>query len=541
MNASTSAAGALPSGTARASLPHPEFGGFPSPTPGIGFAQWFAERARRGGSRTALSFEGRSWTYDEFAAGIDRCAALLAQAGIADGRRVAYLGFNHPHFFIALFATARLGGIFVPLNFRLTGPELEYIVNDAGAHVLLVDAHHVPVIEPIRAALRCEHTWCAHGEPPGRAGWPDLATAWSALAPHDGPPAAPSADEVAMLMYTSGTTGRPKGAMLTHGNFYWNHVNELVTIDVSRDDVLIVFAPVYHIGGLNVLTLTMLLKGAHVVLHRQFDPALILDDIVRYHASVIFAVPAMLLFMSQHPQFADADLTSLRLISCGGAPCPEPLLRLFGARGIDVQQGYGLTETAAMASTLTPEFSAARLGSVGRPAMLTQMRLIDAAGRVIDEVGARGEICVRGPNVTRGYWNQPEATRAAIDDEGWFRTGDVGYFDEEGFWYVCDRVKDMIISGGENVYPAEVESVLHGHPAIAEIAVVGAPDEKWGETVVAIAALRPGASLTLEELQAFGGERLARYKIPRRLQVVDALPRNPTGKILKYRLREALG
>jgi fatty-acyl-CoA synthase len=248
----------------------------------------------------------------------------------------------------------------------------------------------------------------------------------------------------------------------------------------------------------------------------------------------------MFQFMSQHPDFAGADLSSLRVAVCGGAPCPEPLLRLYGERGVPMQQGYGLTETSPMVSFLAPEFALAKLGSSGRTPLFTEIKLIDGEGEIVREPGAPGEVLVRGPNVMAGYWNRPEDTAAAIDAEGWFRTGDVAFMDGEGFLTICDRIKDMIISGGENVYPAEVESVLFKHPAIAEIAVIGEPDEKWGECVVAIAALKPGHSLNIEELRAFAGERLARYKLPRRLVTMTALPRNTVGKVLKYELRKAI-
>ena len=522
-------------------LPHPDFGGLAAPLPAIGLGQWLAERADRDAQRPALSFEGRTWRYGELQNEVERMAAVLQAGGVGEGTRVAYLGFNHPMFFFGLFAAARLGAIFVPLNFRLTGPELEYIINDAGAQTLIVDAHHVGAIEPVRTRLVCQTFWLAHGERPATAtaaDWPDLGAALREAQALKRPAVAVDQNDVALIMYTSGTTGQPKGAMLTHGNFWWNHVNELLTIGSSSNDVLLVFAPVYHIGGLNVMTLTTLLMGGHVVLQRQFDPGAVLRDLVAYQVRKVFVVPAMLLFISQHPDFARADLSTLKLISCGGAPCPEPLLQLFNARGIAVQQGYGLTETAALATTLTAEWAASKLGSVGKPPLLTQVRALDANDQVITEPGARGEICVRGQNVTRGYWNKPEATAAALDDQGWFRTGDVGYFDADGFWYICDRVKDMIISGGENVYPAEVESVLHAHPAVAEVAVIGAPDEKWGETVLAVVALKPGQTLTLESLQDHASQSLARYKIPRRLELLPALPRNPTGKILKYQLRE---
>jgi fatty-acyl-CoA synthase len=222
----------------------------------------------------------------------------------------------------------------------------------------------------------------------------------------------------------------------------------------------------------------------------------------------------------------------------GGAPCPEPVLKAYLARNVKMQQGYGLTETAPMVSFLAPEFALAKVGSSGKPAIFVEVKLVDGEGHEVREPGAKGEVLVRGPNVTLGYWNLPEATRAAIDEEGWFRTGDAAYLDEEGFVYICDRVKDMIISGGENIYPAEIESGLMRHPAIAEVAVIGEPDEKWGERVVAIAVLKPDHSLTIEELRTFAGDFLARYKLPSRLEIVAALPRNATGKLLKYQLRE---
>ena len=308
-------------------------------------------------------------------------------------------------------------------------------------------------------------------------------------------------------MYTSGTTGRPKGAMLTHGNIWWNNTNAMLTLDLAEDDVTLTVGPLFHIGGLNVTTLITWQKGGEVVLHRTFDPARFIEDVSRYAVTTTFAVPAMLLFVSQHPEFDAADLTSLRLVVCGGAPVPEALMKVYLGRGIPVNQGYGLTETAPMVTFLTPEFGLQKLGSAGKPPMYVDLQLVGPDNAPVTEPMAKGEVCVRGPNVMKGYWNRPDATAAAIDAEGWFHTGDVGYLDEDGFLYIADRVKDMVITGGENVYPAEVESVLYEHPAIAEVAVFGLPDERWGEAVVAVAVLRPGAALTLEELRAFAGQR----------------------------------
>ena len=344
---------------------------------------------------------------------------------------------------------------------------------------------------------------------------------------------------MAIIMYTSGTTGRPKGAMLTHGNLWWNNTNALHTLDVVHDDVTLVVAPLFHIGGLNVITLVTWQKGGEVVLHRSFDPAACLADIARYGVTTFFGVPAMFLFLSQHPDFAAADLSSIRMFICGGAPLPEPLLRLYLDRGVPIQQGYGLTETAPMVTFLTAEHSLTKLGSAGRPPLFTEVRIADTDNTTVTEPLARGEVCVRGPNVLAGYWNRPDATAEAIDADGWFHTGDVGYLDGDGFLFIADRVKDMVITGGENVYPAEVESVLFAHPGIAEVAVIGLPDERWGEAVTAVVVAKAQPP-TLEELREFAGRSLARYKLPTRLQIVEVLPRNPAGKVLKFELREPL-
>jgi len=502
--------------------------------PDVSLGNWLAQRARRSGHRRALTFEGTTWTYAELQDRIDRLAGGLRAHGVNHGDRVAFLGLNQPAFFETLFAAARLGAIFVPLNFRLTGPELSYIVNDAGVHTIVVDADHRAVIDGIRDELPCRHFLSA--DVPAE-GWPAIeSVAGHSDAVTDVP--AVEQDDVALIMYTSGTTGRPKGAMLTHGNLWWNNVNGLHMLDLLEDDVTLVIAPLFHIGGLNVTTLLTWQKGGEVVLHRAFDPGRFLEDVPRYGVTTTFGVPAMLLFISQHPAFEATDLGSLRLIVCGGAPVPEPLMKRYDGRGIPINQGYGLTETSPFLTFLGSEYGLTKLGSAGLTPLLTEVRLVDAGGAVIDEPDVKGEVCGKGPNIMKGYWNKPEATRAAIDAEGWFHTGDIGYVDDDGFLYLADRVKDMVITGGENVYPAEVESVLYDHPAVAEVAVIGLPDERWGEMVVAVAALRAEQDVSLEELRAFAADRLARFKLPSRLELVDALPRNPAGKVLKFQLRE---
>jgi fatty-acyl-CoA synthase len=506
-------------------------------TPDIGLGNWLHQRALRTPHRKALTFEGTTWTYAQLQDRIDRLANGLGAKGVCQGDRVGFLGFNQPAFLETLFAAARLGAIFVPLNYRLTGPELSYIITNAGIHTLIADAPHRPVIDPIRDELPCRRFFSA--DHPAE-GWPTIQAMIEAQTPIRSGTAV-AGDDTAIIMYTSGTTGRPKGAMLTHGNIWWNNINVLLAYDVREGDSSLLIAPLFHIGGLNVNSLVIWQKGGHIVLHRSFDATKCLDDIARYRITTLFGVPAMLLFISQEPGFGTADLSSLDIIVCGGAPVPEPLMRLYAERGVPINQGYGMTEASPFVTFLAPEWGMAKLGSAGRTPMFSEVRVVDAGGRDVGASRVNGEVITRGPNIMKGYWSNPEATRAAIDSEGWFHTGDIGYLDEDGFLYIADRLKDMVITGGENVYPAEVESALYDHPAIAEIAVIGLADDKWGEAVVAIAALRPGAMLDLEELRAFGTDRLARYKLPRRLEIVTALPRNPAGKVLKFQLRARFG
>jgi len=495
-----------------------------------------ARRAALSPRRRALSFEGTSWTYAQLLDQVDRLAASLREGGIGPGDRVAFLGLNHPVFLVAFFATLRVGGVFVPLNFRLTGPELTYIINDAGVHTLVADDAHTAVLDAARSELICQRFIGA--ESPSE-GWEDGPAILSSHAPLTEPVDVVN-DDVALIMYTSGTTGRPKGAMLTHGNLAWNNVNALHVMEVSPDDASLVVAPLFHIGGLNVTTLLTFQTGGEVVLLRSFDPGEVLSAIERHGATSMFGVPAMFLFMSQHPRFDATDFSSVKRFIVGGAPVPEPLLKAYSGRGIPLFQGYGLTETSPFVTLLLPEFAEAKVGSAGREPLYSDVAVLDPDGTPCAP-GVRGEVCARGPNVMAGYWNQPEATRRVIDDAGWFHTGDVGYLDEDGFLFIVDRMKDMVITGGENVYPAEVESVLYDHAKVSDVTVIGLPDERWGEAITAVVVVADGEVLTLDELRDFGADRLARYKLPTRLETIDALPRNPAGKVLKYQLRERFG
>ncbi len=516
--------------------------------PEISLGSWFGRRADRTPHRAALTFEGVTLTYAEMLARIDRLAGALRAGGVCHGDRVGFIGLNQPAFFETMFAATRLGAIFVPLNFRLTGPELAFIIGDAGVHTLVADELHRDVIDSVRGELPVRRFIGVgngsgdggsgtSGSGDGGAGWVGFEGLQETqpITAHE----PVGDDEVAVIMYTSGTTGRPKGAMLTHANLWWNNTNAMHMFDTLENDTTLVVAPLFHIGGLNVTTLVTWQKGARVLLHRSFDPGACIDDIEREGVTTMFGVPAMFLFMSQHPRFEQADLSCLRSLICGGAPVPEPLLRTYQARGIAIQQGYGLTETSPSVSFLSDEHGLTKLGSAGSTPLFTDVRIVDTeTGEVVTEPSTNGEVCVRGPNVMKGYWNRQDATAAAIDAEGWFHTGDIGYVDADGFLYIADRVKDMVITGGENVYPAEVESALYDHPGVGEVAVIGMPDDRWGEAVVAVVAAKPGADVTLESLREFGGRSLARFKLPTRLHVVDVLPRNPAGKVLKFELRD---
>lgn len=503
----------------------------------IGLATWLRRRAERDGDRSALTFAGETLSFATLQREIESFADVLYGCEIRSGDRVAYVGFNHSRFLVALFATARLGAIFVPLNFRFTGSELAQNIQDSDARLLIADDAHTGPIDEVRTDLGVRRYLRTGESTDGWDGVDDLL----ALRHIHVEEAAVDADSAALILYTSGTTGRPKGAVLTHRNVWTSNVNWMLAVNYNADHVALTSAPLFHSGGMCVMTLPTLMAGGHVVVHEHFDAGSLLDDIERYRVTSLFMVPAMMLFASKHERFDTADLSSVRIIVAGAAPVPEPMLRLYGARGIPVSQCWGLTEAATGATFLGTDRALEKLGSCGTAGMLNEVRLIDFEGNVLTTPGVHGELCVRGDTVSPGYWNLPEATAAALGTDGWFRTGDLAYQDEDGYYYIADRLKDMIISGGENVYPAEVESVLYGHPAIAEVAVVGARDDRWGERVVAVAVLVQGAHLDLEELRHFAGAELARYKLPLELRIIDVLPRNTTGKVLKHELRAMSG
>ncbi len=499
-----------------------------------GIGSWPARRARRTPDRTAVVHEDRVLTYGVLHRRVLRLAHVLRALGVTSGDRVAYLGPNHPAFLETLFAAGALGAVFVPLNTRLAAPELAYNLADSGSVVLV---HAPEQDEAARAAADqagVRHRIALEGPGEGALGYEELLA--------DGPDApldvAVAPEDPCMIMYTSGTTGRPKGAVLSHANIVWNSVNVLVDTDLTADEVTLVAAPLFHTAGLNMTCLPTLLKGGRVILLAAFDADRVLDLVERRRVTYMFGVPTMYDAMASRPRWAGTDLSSLRTLNCGGAPVPARTIAAYVDRGLAFSQGYGMTEASPGILFLDREQTAAKAGSAGVPHFFTDTRVVLPDGADAAP-GERGEILVHGPHLMTGYWNRPEDTTAAFTDDGWLRTGDIARTDTDGYAYLVDRVKDMFVSGGENVYPAEVEDALLGHPDVAECAVIGVPDPVWGEVGRAVVVLRPAARATRDDLLGHLRGRLAKYKIPRTLVLTDRLPRTATGKIVKTAVREA--
>ncbi|WP_245642287.1 acyl-CoA synthetase [Nonomuraea candida] len=562
-----------------------------------GIGSWPARRARKTPGRVAVTHDGRHVTYREMHERVVRLAHVLRDRGVGRGDRVAYLGPNHPAFLETLFAAGVLGAVFVPLNTRLAGPEQAHVLADSGTAVL-VHAAATDLDVPCRISL-AEYEGLLAGAGSGPID--------ERVAPGD----------ACMIMYTSGTTGRPKGAVLSHANLTWNSVNVLVDIDLTADEVTLVVAPLFHTAGLNMTCLPTLLKGGRVVLQGAFDPGRVLEAVEAERVTHLFGVPTMFDAISAHPRWTAADLSSLRTLNCGGAPVPMRTIETYLARGLAFSQGYGMTEASPGVLYLPADQAVAKAGSAGVPHFFTDVRVVLPDGRDAAP-GENGEVLVQGPNVMTGYWGLPPAApdeRPRTGDMGlrteevgphagdvglrteevgpragdvglrteevglrteevgpragdvglrteevgprteeielrtedawlrtgdvWLRTGDVARTDEDGYAYIVGRIKDMYVSGGENVYPAEVEEALASHPAVAECAVIGVPDATWGEVGRAVVVLRPGATADAGDLLGFLRGRLAKYKIPKSVVWAESLPRTPSGKIAKLDLHAA--
>ncbi|HEX9035135.1 MAG TPA: long-chain fatty acid--CoA ligase [Streptosporangiaceae bacterium] len=501
-----------------------------------GIGSWPARRARMAPGRTAIICEGRRYSYSEVYGRVTRLAHALRGLGVRPGDRVAYLGWNLPALPETLFAVGTIGAVFVPLNPRLAPPELAPIVADCGADVLIWDASLAETVAAIRPQVAVGH-YITTG--PGDAqtrGYEDMIDG-AAQEPIDEPV---GLDELCMIQYTSGTSGRPKGVMLTHANIAWNCYNILIDVDVASSEVSLVSAPMFHTAALNQLFLPTFIKGGRAVLMLSFDPGRALDLIAEHKVTWMFGVPAMFDAMARADGWAQADLSSVRILMCGGAPVPGTLIRTYQDRGLTFVQGYGLTESAPGALFLRADESVSKAGSAGTPCFFSDVRVVrtDLTDVGVNEIG---EVIISGPNVMRGYWQLPDATAATILDDGWLRTGDGATVDADGYVFISGRVKDMFISGGENVYPAEIEAVLFQHPAVADCAVIGVSDERWGEVGHAVVVLKEGSTASAAEVLRFFDGKLARYKIPRTVDFAGALPRNASGKVLKTRLRQHYG
>ena len=464
--------------------------------------RWLSDRARITPERVAIDYLDRTITYAELEELSTRFASMFASRGLRRGDRVATLTGNSPEHVAIFFACAKSGLILTPLSWPLAALELAYQLEDAEPALFLVEDEY----SDLAAAT-------GHGSEPLVV--PEPSNSLLLGSPRDHDPV--------LLVYTSGTTGKPKGALLTHANCFWTNLGFDLASGVASDDVVLQLLPQFHCGGWNVQPLLAWWKGANVVLERAFDPLRCLQLIERKRVTKLMGVPAIYLFLAEDPGFETTDLSSLRQAVVGGAPMPEALLERWQERGVEIVQGYGLTEAAPNVLCLPAEDAVRRRGWAGKPYPYVEV-----------DLSPENELLVRGPNVFAGYWRNPDATAEALVD-GWLHTGDVADRDDEGNYRIVGRLKDMYISGGENVYPAEVESVLHEHAAVADAAVLGVPDARWGESGVAVVVLRQEADE--EELLAHCRARLASFKVPRSVRFVDELPRSGMGKVLKEQLR----
>ncbi len=498
----------------------------------VGVGEWLARREQLTPDKIGLvDVETQQrLTYHELNTRARALAALLEQEyGVRQGDRVAALAANSPEYLDTFFACAILGAILVPLNWRLTVRELTTILSDCAPKVLICDDTYAPKAADVNEALkeRFDVLLLSMSTFPGA----DIGLASRAT-----PFQTADGEETVLILYTSGTTDVPKGAMLSHRMLTWNAVNTQISWGLRDTDSTPTFAPFFHAGGWNVLTTPLYHLGGTVVLLRNSDPASIMRAFEQERCTIFFAVPTVFQMVMEHPNFATTDFSSVRFCVTGGSSCPLPVIEGYAARGLVFRQGYGLTEVGVNCFSLAPEDALRKAGSVGRPVFHSYARVANDEDFDVAP-GEVGELALAGPHVCSGYWQRPEATEEAYRG-GWWHTGDLVRCDNEGYYYIVGRKKDMFISGGENVYPAEVEGVLATHPGIAEVAVLGQPDPKWGEVGLVVVVPRTPDSLSVKDILAFCSDKLARYKIPRRVVFTDVLPHNAMSKVVKSELRE---
>jgi acyl-CoA synthetase (AMP-forming)/AMP-acid ligase II len=498
--------------------------------------------AREQPDAECVVFAGRTFTFGEVRAEADRIANGLVAAGIEPGDRVAILAKNCPEMVSFYFGAFKAGAVPVPLNYRLAPAEWAFIVNDAGARMLIARGEYVGAVDAVRADMPTVGQWLAIGAPPP-SGW-QAWDAWLAAQPATAAARHIAADADAYQMYTSGTTGHPKGAVLQHRAVCSNVVQMMPIVNVQAGERYLIVAPLYHAAAA-ISMFVALSRGASLYVQEDFVPSEVVRALSEERLVVALLVPAMIqACLVMVPDVAERRYDALRVVIYGASPiAAETLRRAMSIFQCGFAQGFGMTETTAVLTVLTVDDHRHALAerpelllSAGRPLLGTEVRIVDEQDQPVP-TGAIGEIAARGPQIMRGYWNLAEASAKALAG-GWMHTGDAGRLDEQGYLFIEDRVKDMIVSGGENVYPREVENILFQHPAVADAAVIGVPDPRWGEAVKAIVVVKAGASVTAEALIAFCRDQLGGYKLPRSVDFADALPRNPSGKVLKRELRE---
>ncbi|MCP4356635.1 MAG: long-chain fatty acid--CoA ligase [Chloroflexi bacterium] len=496
-------------------------------------ANWIERNADFSPNKVALRCEGREMTYAELAVQVETVAKILKwELGVGRGDRVALLGYNSPEILILLFACARLGAMMIPLNWRLAIPEHLYILQDASVKVLFLEESFTGLIEPAGAAMPRIQIVGLDFTPVDGLQWNELLTytAGDSYNPHV------TLETPLLIVYTSGTTGRPKGSVITQNALQWNAINSIHMHDMTSQDHILTPLPMFHVGGLNNQTTPALHCGATITLHRRFHPDQALEAITDDKPTLVCLVPTTMQACIDSDLWANTDFSNLRILLTGSTTVPKHTSDTWREKGVVVLEVYGSTETCPIAIYQRPDSDFSKHGSVGMPGLHCQVRIVDNDGNELSS-GQEGEVLVKGPNVMFEYWGNEAATAAALRN-GWYHTGDIGYRDEDGYYYIRGRKKNMIISGGENIYPAEVERVLYTHPAIAETAVIGIPDQNWQELPVAVIVLQKGMSVTAEELSAFLGKQLARYKLPHRFIFTTELPKNVMGKIQHFRVRE---
>lgn len=497
---------------------------------------WMARRALSSPSKLAVidNESGANLTYQQLNERATRLANYLRnQCGIRSGDRIAVLALNRAETLEAFFAAAKLTAILVPLNYRLAPPELQYILEDSEPTVLLFESEFAQTLGRLRHEVSIPYCLSLDGQGVG-----NYEEALANSSAESIKVESFDAEMPALIIYTSGTTGRPKGALLSHRMLTWNSINTTIEWDIVSTDITTVHMPLFHTGGFNVLTLPLLHTGGTVVMLRAFNVSKVLEAIEKHRCTIFFGVPTIFQMILESPRFESTDLSAMRYFISGGAPCPIPLIEAIQKRGIAFTQGYGLTEVGPNSFRLGLDDAIGKAGSIGFPSFHSEARIVDEKGHEVTR-GEIGELILRGGHVCSGYWRNKEATDAALCD-GWFFTGDLARQDDEGYYYIAGRAKDMIISGGENIYPAEVEAVLHEHPAVASAALIGLPDPKWGETPIAVVIAYKNSDVTAGEIIEFCSGKLARYKIPKQVFFVEEFPQLASGKVYKRVLKEEI-